>query len=101
MEEFGLPTTFRKFIKVKVMGRQHLFLFEEKPEKEFLGPTRLREGPILEPDEREFWENGIIDEKAKHLWHRWPDYLQLHVKNSEFLKNHVAIGIAMRSLFLV
>lgn len=100
MEEIGYPTLLRKYIKVNLMGVDRIFIFEEKPEKEFLESNAIREGPIVEFDEQEFWENNILDEKKPlHIKDNWPNYLQLHIKNSDFLKNLISNEIAYRSLY--
>lgn len=92
MEQLGYPVPFRRMVNVNLMGENHGFIFEEKPEKEFLESNGFREGPILEFDERQLWSNFLLTRS----WGRWLD--QLKIKNSDFLKNKVAYEIAYRSL---
>ena len=92
MEELGYPVPYRSMIKVNLMGTEHEFIFEEKPEKEFLESNGFREGPIIESDERQLWSNMLLTRS----WGRWLD--QVKIKNSDFLKNRVAYEIAYRSL---
>jgi hypothetical protein len=92
MEQLGYPVPFRRMVNVNLMGENHEFIFEEKPEKEFLESNGFREGPILEFDERQLWSNFLLTRS----WGRWLD--QLKIKNSDFLKNKVAYEIAYRSL---
>ena len=91
MEELGYPVPYRRLIHVNLMGSDHAFLFEEKPEKEFLESNGFREGPILEYDERQAWAN-----LGMGSWGKWLD--QLKIKNSDFLKNKTSYEIAYRSL---
>jgi hypothetical protein len=57
MEELGFPVPYRRLVNVNLMGTKHLFIFEEKPEKEFLESNGFREGPVIEYDERQVWAN--------------------------------------------
>ena len=45
MEELGYPTPLREYVNVELMGEKKVFIFEEKPEKEFLESNGIREGP--------------------------------------------------------
>ena len=62
MEEIGFPVPVRRYIDVDFMGKSYIFIFEEKPEKEFLESIGIREAPIIEADERQVWEMF----KSKH-----------------------------------
>lgn len=92
MEELGFPVPYRRLVNVNLMGSQHLFIFEEKPEKEFLESNGFREGPIIEYDERQVWAN-----LSRGSWSKSLD--QLKIKNSDFLKNKTSFEIAYRSLY--
>jgi hypothetical protein len=106
MEESGFPVPANKYVRVRIHGEvPRLFLFEEKPSKEFLESNGYKESPILEFDESEFWENGLLDEKVlikeygEKLRINWPNYLQAKIVNKNFIKNDVAASIAYRSLY--
>ena len=52
MSEIGFPVPLRKMINVNINGSDKIFIFEEKPEKEFIESVGYRESPIVESDER-------------------------------------------------
>jgi hypothetical protein len=91
MEEIGFPVPSRRYIDVELMGRNHTFIFEEKPEKEFLESIGIREAPIIEYDERQIWANrskGLHDNTNR----------QWKVKNSDFIKNDISQIISLRAI---
>jgi len=101
MEEIGFPVPLRRYINVDFAGTNHTFIFEEKPEKEFLESIGIREAPIIEADERQVWEMF----KSKH-GKNYPfmftrgSILQNKVKNKDFLKNDISQKIAMKAISL-
>lgn len=104
MEEMGFPVPYRKFIKVNLMGIKKTFIFEERPEKEFLESWGFRETPIIEYDEREIWVNGIysyIGEKnylLEETKKNWINYNKFKIENANFIKNKTSRSISYLSL---
>ena len=75
LEEFGLlvPRTFYVNVNVNNFAIEK-FIFQEKPAKEFIEFNQLREGPIIETNEKYYWntstgipftEEGQIFESGK------------------------------------
>lgn len=102
MEEIGFPVPFRKFIKVNLMGKEKIYILEERAEKEFLESWGFRETPIVEWDEREVWDNDIalISDEGKDSQIRLHKlrYPKFKIENGDFIKNSVARKISYRSL---
>jgi hypothetical protein len=91
MEEIGFPVPLRKYVDVNIFNSNFTFIFEEKPEKEFLESIGIREAPIIEFDERQIWANrskGINDGHSQ----------QWKVKNSDFIKNDISQIISLRAI---
>jgi hypothetical protein len=97
MSEIGFPVPYRSYITVNFNGSINNFIFEEKPEKEFLESIGIRESPIIESDERQIWANRIfsMDELKKisdiHSH-------QFKVKNIDFVKNETSELISLISI---
>jgi len=103
MEELGYPVPFRKLINVNLNERKFIYIFEEKPEKEFLESYGFREGPVIEFDEREMWDNRAkISNTDKTIEKKYENYFsnahQYKIKNKSFLKNQISVDIAYRSI---
>lgn len=103
MEEVGFPVPLRKFINVNFMGSDHIFIFEEKPEKEFLESIGFREAPIIEYDERQMYANREERMKGNKRIRLWNDRKELFVeqykiKNRDFIKNDVSEIISLKAI---
>lgn len=108
MEEIGFPVPIRKYVNVNIMGKKQIFIFEEKPEKEFLESVGIREAPIIEYDERQMYANRKAWEKSGRkikigIWHPHKELLneQYKLKNSDFFKNSISEMITLKSISAV
>lgn len=97
MEQIGYPVPYRKFIKVKFLGKKFDFIFEERPQKEFLEAFGFRETAIIEFDERQIWSNRQHRETKKQLVNESFFGNQWILDNRNFLKTKTALKIYMRS----
>ena len=93
MEEIGFPVPLRRYIDVNIMERNYTFIFEEKPEKEFLEAIGIREAPIIEFDERQIFANRSKGLRDNHS-------VQWKVKNSDFIKNDISKIISLKAISL-
>ncbi len=121
LEVLGYPVLYKKIVNVSINGLPpEKMLFEEIAVKEFMERFSLREAPILEKDERKYWDlmsyaykncssymdrsllnhqricvKNILDdinfeEKVK--------FLNWKVDNKSFLKNDTSIKIGIKSI---
>ena len=58
-EKLGIIAPYTKIVTVNINGYETPMLFQEVPEKELLERFSLREAPILEGDERQYYTNYI------------------------------------------
>ena len=93
MEEIGFPVPLRRYIDVDLQGKIYTYIFEEKPEKEFLESIGIREAPIIEFDERQIWANRSKDLSDNHS-------SQWKIKNSDFIKNDISKIISLKAIAL-
>ncbi|QZP17801.1 hypothetical protein K6112_00130 [Methylophilales bacterium] len=102
MEEIGFPVPLRKYIDVNIFNSNFTFIFEEKPEKEFLESIGIREAPIVEVDERQFWElnksSNVKDPVSKLVG---SFFYQNKVKNKDFIKNDISQKISLKAISLI
>jgi hypothetical protein len=98
MEDLGYPVPYRRLVSVNFMGQTKQFIFEEKPEKEFLESNGIRESPILEYDERQRWANVEVWNSGRAPNNETQLFHQRKIKNADFLKNDIAYEIAYRGL---
>ena len=94
MEKIGFPSPVRQYIKADINGVKNTYIFEERPEKEFLESISFRESPIIQTDERQWWEGFSA---------RWPFKSigfthQMKIRNAGFIKNKISEEIAYRSI---
>jgi len=65
-EKIGFVAPFTQLINLSFNGERYPMLFQEKVSKELLERFRLREAPIIEGDERQWWKDIYIY-NSKHL----------------------------------
>jgi len=92
LQHAGYPQLERKFLNINLMGKNHEFILEEKPTKEFLESNGFREGPIVKVDDRQLWFNRF---QNKGLFNPF----QLKIDNQTFIKNNISALIAYQALY--
>jgi hypothetical protein len=97
MEEIGLPVPIRKIVLVKINGVEHEYIFEEKPEKEFLESIGIREAPIIEYDERQVWANRENNPNNIKIFQN-ASIAQYKIKNKDFIKNDLSELISLKAI---
>ena len=102
MSELGFPVPLRRYIYVKINnGIERKYIFEEKPEKEFLESIGIRESPIIEYDERQVWENwSSVHNKDRIIQNVDPKRVnhRFVIKNSDFIKNKISELISLKAI---
>lgn len=96
MEDLGFPVPLRKLINVNLNGQIIEYIFEEKPEKEFLESIGIRESPIIESDERQLWALRAFQRTNRKISDQWIP--QFKLKNPDFIKNEISEKISIRAL---
>ena len=96
MEDLGFPVPLRKLINVNLNGQIIEYIFEEKPEKEFLESIGIRESPIIESDERQLWALRAFGRTNRKISDQWIP--QFKLKNPDFIKNEISEKISIRAL---
>ena len=96
-ETYGFPTLFHKEVTVNFNNKKYLALFEETPQKEFLERWSIRESPIVEYDERQFWSNRYTG-SSKNSASLKIIGSNFKIDNSDFIKNGLGNIITLNAL---
>jgi hypothetical protein len=92
-EKLGLPTLYRKMVKVNINNNIYPAIFEEVPSKEFLERWSIRESPIIEYDERQIWLDRYND-----ILGRFRSGIERYkVDNINFIKTNIDTLIAQKA----
>jgi len=96
-ETYGFPTLFHKEVTVNFNNKRYLALFEETPQKEFLERWSIRESPIVEYDERQWWSNRYTG-SSKNSASLKVIGNNFKIDNSDFIKNGLGNIITLNAL---
>ena len=66
LEEMKFVSPYTRMVDVNLNGYKTKMLFQEVPAKELLGRFSLREAPIIEGDERQYYQN-YFDGGGRHI----------------------------------
>ena len=107
----GYKTLRMDFIEVDLNNKKYIAIFEEVPNKEFLENNQVREGPILEFDERIHWQNDGAFQKVNefvknHQVDKYEDdfyniFNSIKVVNKSYLKSFEAVKISSDAIYLM